>query len=147
MPNCEHCSRTVDRLIDGLCGICDITVARKAPGVIGQDYPNEVNPDKYEPAKEMELAIKKLQDHPDPRHRFSYQEAARFQKTLIRPAAQREAFEKQHADYFRQTRKVSDQMVLEGEQQIRQEVKREKEKLIKLVKEASVVGPPESHKP
>ena len=74
-----------------LCGICEITVYRRAPGFVGQTYCSEENPERYEPAKEQYLALKRMEDHPDPKQRIDSKTAARWKKLFYERAKDQEA--------------------------------------------------------
>lgn len=140
MPDCLQCGRNVERLLDGLCGICDVTAHRRGPGFVGRQYPNEVNPDTYEPAKEMSIGIKSLIDHPDPRQRISEETAARFMKTLVAPAEQVEQARKQAGPMYAEYQRANDEMIRRQEDDIRSEEKRAKEKLVSVIREKTVTG-------
>lgn len=148
MPNCKSCGRSVGRLIDGrVCGICDIQAAGKAPGFIGRDYRGQINPDFHQEAKELEIGLTQLENHPDPKQRISSAEAARFKQTLVRPAQMNDAFNVKNKDQIQRSKDVSAEAVRDGESQIRSEAAATKHKLGGLLGMASVVGPPEKSRP
>ena len=141
--DCGNCGKDVQRLIDGLCGICDITVARRAPGLIGQEHDNQVDPDVYDPAKEMKLGMKALERHPDPRQRLTTAEARRLEKTLVKPAEAVQAARKDAGEAYTRHLEHNDLMVKTQEKEIALEAEQKKDKLIKLMRMATVVGPPQ----
>lgn len=67
-----------------VCGICSITLTGRAPGIIGQDYPKQVNPEKYDAAKEQSIAIEWMEKQPagSPNH-IDYRTAARWKKVFV----------------------------------------------------------------
>lgn len=80
---CNRCEREVPRLSDNphfadgpVCGICDITLTKRFPGVSGFEYAHQSNPEKPDEVKEINSVIKALGNHRDPRQRFSDSEAA-----------------------------------------------------------------------
>jgi hypothetical protein len=75
-----------------VCGICSITLARRFPGVVGFDHPNEVNPDRYEAAKEQRIALKYMEHEPvgSPNH-IDSRTARRWERMFVQQAERVEA--------------------------------------------------------
>ena len=147
MPNCGSCRKPVGRLLNGLCGICDIKSGGHGPGIVGKEYVNQINSEVYDPAKEMRLGMKALEHHKDPNQRLTTQEAKRLERTLIRPAEVQGAFKKKHADFFRRADRHNTSEVKSQEAEMRAGAMKSRDKLTKLVGIASVVGPPERSSP
>lgn len=143
MPNCKGCGRSVERLIRGeVCGICDINMAGQAPGLIGQDYRGQINPEVHDAVKEMEIGMRSLELHTDDRQKISNAEAERFKRTLIAPARAKAAFEAKHSEAVDRYKRTNEEMIRVQEKEMVTETANTKKRLVKLVKHASVVGPP-----
>ena len=79
---CKRCDATVPLLMpNGLCGICDITLYHKAPGMRQGYYDKEINPDIHEPAKERMLGIQLEVDA----GRMTDADAARYKRSVVDP--------------------------------------------------------------
>ena len=97
---CSRCPRDVDKLFtfegyDGpVCGCCQISLARRFPGVHGFEYTgNQVNPNEMDEVKEIDATLKAFSDHPDPRQRFTDDEAATIHAVWERDQIARKKFE------------------------------------------------------
>lgn len=97
---CARCPRDVEKLFtfpgcDGpVCGCCQISLARQFPGVHGFAYSgNQVNPKEMDEVKEIDATLKAFSDHPDPRQRFTDQEAATIHAVWERDQIARKKFE------------------------------------------------------
>jgi len=97
---CNRCTREVPRLAEnpafadgGVCGICDITLAKQFPGVSGFDYAHQVHPEIPDEVKGIDSIIKALSSHRDPRQRFNDSEAALVHRVAESDKNERLAYE------------------------------------------------------
>lgn len=95
---CGKCNRDVPKLFESpasdvlVCGCCQVTLARRFPGVHGLEYPYQVNPNQPNPVKDTANFIKALQKSKNPRERFTDDEAAFLMHDAKKQQEQLEAY-------------------------------------------------------
>lgn len=138
MPICGNklCQTEVDKLHDGLCGLCDATKHRRAPGHVGRDYRGQVDPDNFDAGKEMEMGMKAEEEA----GRLKGKLADRFKRGMLAQVKAESAALKKHSDVVQRMRSEADQAIRDGEANMRKETEQAKGKFIETVELAKNVG-------
>jgi hypothetical protein len=47
-----------------VCGCCSISLSGRMPGIVGQDYTGQIDPENFDPVKEKKIALKYMEQVP-----------------------------------------------------------------------------------
>lgn len=99
MTQCDRCSTDVEKTFwherypNGICGCCEVTLARRFPGVSGFDSVSQMHPDFHDEDKAARGLLKTLRNSKNPKNNPSSDQANLIMAVARKDKLEREAHE------------------------------------------------------